>query len=215
MTGMHRSGTSMLSGLMGICGLEIGTNFAPIEKAKIEGNEKGMFEDQDFKSINKNLLRRNGGGSFNPPKKLHVDKNIDFRIKAFLEKWNRPANAIVGWKDPRVCITLSIWKRYIKKNDLKIVLIYRPLEEVAQSLKKRNGYPIEKGLDVGRQYWSAIMENLGSTPFYITFYHDMLEDWITETGKICQFIGLEDPIYKANEIRKFVDPKLCHYGINK
>ncbi|HJT73097.1 MAG TPA: hypothetical protein VJ720_03740, partial [Chitinophaga sp.] len=54
-TGMHRSGTSLITQWLYRCGLHVGDNFMG---AGI-GNEDGHFEDLDFYNWHRNILNDN------------------------------------------------------------------------------------------------------------------------------------------------------------
>lgn len=210
-TGMHRSGTSMLAGLLQICGLDLGSNFATLGKAKREGNEKGLFEDLDFKWINKTLLRRNGGGSFDPPKNIEIDPYIHNIIEDFLSVWNKPHP--VGWKDPRACLTLHIWKKFIPMEDLRVVVITRPVEEIAASLKMRNGFEFKKSKRVAFIYLSRLFKELEDMKWIGTAYHKYFRTWKKELKFVCDFLNLEIP-ENTQLIDGFIDWKLWHHRIN-
>ena len=61
--GMHRSGTSMVTGILSRCGMKIGKNLLMGAK----DNPKGDFEDRRFININNDILIRNKGRWDSPP----------------------------------------------------------------------------------------------------------------------------------------------------
>ena len=54
--GMHRSGTSALAGVLGLCGLALPKTLVPAGEA----NEKGFWESEPVKQVNDDLLNALG-----------------------------------------------------------------------------------------------------------------------------------------------------------
>jgi len=182
-TGMHRSGTSMMSMIMGLLGFHIGDFFS---SWKPPDNPLGYFEDLDFKAINRRIMRWNrcGPGSFN--KLYHCKENpkIRFQVRQFLKKWKDIENP--SWKDPRACLTIHIWARHIQ--DLKVIYMTRPHIEIAHSLQKRNGIPLKRGIDLANYYKNEFMQN-----------KDFL-DWMP-----VPYIGFFEPGYCVEHLLSVVD----------
>ena len=61
--GMHRSGTSMIAGILECLGVNLGEN----QLGKQWFNPLGHFEDVDFLSLNKDILASAGGSWDQPP----------------------------------------------------------------------------------------------------------------------------------------------------
>ena len=78
-TGMHRSGTSMVAGILKLCGVYFGDNLLHPQQE----NPKGFFEDLEFLEINKEILACSGGSWFEPPNELKINQNIKEKIKIF------------------------------------------------------------------------------------------------------------------------------------
>lgn len=208
-TGMHRTGTSMLSGALGICGLDIGTNFRPESHPC---NPKGYFEDLDFKRINRKLMRAAGigPGSFIFPDKWTILAGVKRRevMIEFVQRWNR--GHPVGWKDPRACLTLHVWRRFIQH--LKVITISRPAIEIANSIHTRNpAYSVDHGLKITEIYRRELERNLNGTPRVDVQYHDFFRSKETRTViflGLCDFIGIAPPRGWFDKIEGFVDRKL-------
>ena len=137
--GMHRSGTSLVTGLLQRCGLYLGNNLLMTAK----DNPKGHYEDRKFINLNNQLLLNNGGHWRNPPEALNYG-GIRKKMERFLDSW--PTDRLVGFKDPRICITFPLWYNLIHPEPIKVVYVSRPFVEIAQSLKARNGIRIEAGV---------------------------------------------------------------------
>ena len=153
-SGMHRSGTSMVTNILHKLGLTIGE--------KLDSNHESIF----FQRINiwmMSLL----ASSWDSPKNfnrmdLEVKKNIMIQLNELL---NSRTNSLYfgwssiikkgsfseisrpwGWKDPRNTFTSSIWKEVFP--DLKTIYIIRHPIDTAESLFQRQ--KIEKSKDIKR-----------------------------------------------------------------
>ena len=85
--GMHRSGTSTISGVLHMNKIIMGTyqNFWP---RPLSQNPKGFYENYDFRKINDQLLKRSGydvkSYSTNIPEINKSDKNTNFKEKCVI-----------------------------------------------------------------------------------------------------------------------------------
>ena len=205
--GMHRSGTSLVTGLLKRCGLHVGTKLL----MHASDNPKGHYEEKRFLDLNNKILRRNGGDWEHPPTSLAYHGLEPLMIQ-FLKRdeWKRE---FVGWKDPRICLTFPLWHKLIYPEKIKIIYIIRPLEESAMSLVKRNGFSYRKALELGRCYGRHAHANLhrkGVSHFITYFKHYFTPRWKLEVEAACKFIGL-DPPKKLKQLERFITPELRHF----
>lgn len=209
--GMHRSGTSMISGILSICGAWLGKPKDILMNGK--DNPKGHFENKPFMHLNRQILRANNGRWDSPP------ANVEFagyknKMKMFL--LNLPDNSITALKDPRTALTLHLWKQLIHSKNMKFVYIQRNHSAVAESLRKRNGINIQKGTTLSKYYNKQIEKNLILFPFseiYKCNYSDFFTNyWELLVEELCRFTGLSEPEQKTwDKLNKFIDPKLRHW----
>jgi hypothetical protein len=103
-TGMHRSGTSLISHWLYRCGLFLGKNLLPGN----EGNVEGHFEDIDFLQLHQSFLlsRKCSSSGFtdNLVSMLTIPEKLQIRM---LIEDKSLANREWGWKDPRTCLFLE------------------------------------------------------------------------------------------------------------
>ena len=199
---MHRSGTSMVTGILKKCGLHLGSNLL----MGARDNPTGHFEDRRFIRINERILRVNGGFWHTPPKKIRRWPMAD--MKAFIKSW--PKNRLVGWKDPRTCITLEGWVKAIEPEPVTVVYVVRPMAEVAASLKKRNGFPEAKSKKLYWEYIRRALKNLEGLDWMATSYHSYFKDWEKELAPILKFLGISMPKDKI-KIESFIKEELWHH----
>lgn len=206
--GMHRSGTSMVTGLLQMCGLYLGDNLNLPRK----DNPKGYFEDLGFLAFNRKIFALNSGGKgggHRPPKEITtLPDDLKKRMMEFIGKW--PKDEVVGWKDPRACITLPIWRRLIHPEEIRVVVTSRPFIEIARSLKDRNRMPLLVGMNLSQFYMRALHKNLEDTKWIKTFYHNYFGvNWIIEIQALVKFLGLNMP-GDLNPLENFIDINLWH-----
>lgn len=175
-TGMHRSGTSMVARLLQALGVYLGPDDR-LMPARPD-NPEGFFEHTDFAEINEAILTRCGaswhdvmpmpaGWECRP-----VLDDLYDRARAVVER-DFSGVALWGWKDPRTCLTLPFWQRLLGQFDT-ILCVRRPLD-VARSLEARDQFPIEKSLMLWSVYTAAAVAHTVERPPLIALYDSYLE----------------------------------------
>lgn len=215
--GMHRSGTSLVSRLLNICGVYLGESDEIIGVAR--GNARGHWEHRAIKDINDEILKIFGGRFDDPPlfpKRWERDSRLD-DLKERAEKIRDTLGAgrdVWGFKDPRTCLTLPFWKLIIP--EMTYVVPVADMMNVAQSLHNRDAMPMRKGAALWAIHWLHIIRNTGGEARHFTFYDNYFDAWEDELGKVIRFI--DHPTVslhgKEDAIRGFIDPTLveCYEG---
>jgi len=112
-TGMHRSGTSMITRALHDSGLHlIGSGAAELIDAA-EDNPEGFWENKAIVACNEELLEAAGGSWDNPPDLLPAAVD-DPRLAGLAERCTSALAALAehepwGFKDPRTCLTAAYW----------------------------------------------------------------------------------------------------------
>ena len=136
-TGMHRSNTSFLAKSFQDAGLNIGDQLIAADPY----NKEGHFEDEDFVNFHRHLIKKYRLQSrysmidYKRCMRLHIDQSDISRAKQIITeriKHNEP----FGWKDPRSCHFLNLWKRLIP--ELKCVFIIRDPHDTVNSIVRRH-----------------------------------------------------------------------------
>lgn len=141
--GMHRSGTSALTGILEQAGLYLGSvsEFAP-------DNLRGNRESTAVMALHNDILQRNGGSWDQPPNNPNWSPvHFAFRdtiIETYKDK------LLWGFKDPRTLLMLGPWLKVLP--EAVLIGIYRHPFAVAQSLFERNAMPYEKSLALWTHY---------------------------------------------------------------
>lgn len=221
--GMHRSGTSMLSGLLvSSCGYEVG---GPLIGSAFD-NEKGFFERIDVVLQNDEFMRKQkvwwaaNVVNYDWEQALKDKENgtADFEKygKSGLEFLNNPSNAPWLQKDPRMCITLKTWLK-LMNNEPAIVFTYRHPMEVAMSLKRReDNFTLERGLRLWIVYNMRAIQNSKGLCVVYSSNDAILADPMNEVQRISDELTTkckvpEPPSRLTKEdVDKFIDPSLQH-----
>ncbi len=221
--GMHRSGTSMLSGLLhSSCGYNVG---GPLIGANFD-NEKGFFERIDIVLQNDEFMRSQGvwwaanviNYDWQQALKDKEEGKIDFQKYGIpgLAFLNSPNNAPWLQKDPRMCITLKTWLK-LMNSEPAVVFTYRHPLEVALSLKHREkNFTIERGLRLWIVYNMRAIQNSQGLCIVHSSSEAVLADPMNEVQRISDELtskcNVPEPPYrlKPEDVDKFIDPGLQH-----
>jgi hypothetical protein len=178
-----------------------------------EENPKGFWERKDFMQLNDRILESSDASWLVTS---HLGTQQGFTLDKKLEK--DASQFILGleahrpWflKDPRLCLTLPVWKDLVS-HPAALVVFRNPLE-VATSLQKRDGIPIPFGLDLWEHYMRMALQHSHEMPRLLVSYQALLEDLEGCTAQIQSFLKTHgfDPMRKPDlkEYEKFVDPGL-------
>ncbi len=109
-TGMHRSGTSVVTQWLNRCGLAVGEKLEPAGIGNIEGH----FEDSDFLEIHQRFLKSRklpSSGFTKKPFTRLTDLEKQPLVSLIAGKDHQ--NKQWGWKEPRTCLFLDVYKELI------------------------------------------------------------------------------------------------------
>jgi hypothetical protein len=145
-TGMHRSGTSLVSSLFYSAGLNVGINLL----GETESNPLGHYEDLDFINLQDNFLTSRGYSYLRIPS-VNIELNRKEVIQSRKLISQREKFEFWGFKDPRTCLFLNHWLRLIP--EAKFLFVFRHPLEIFISLLKRADYHILKDPMDGFEAW--------------------------------------------------------------
>jgi hypothetical protein len=157
--GMHRSGTSMVAGLLHGDGICMGKAFRKV----LPQNPLGFFEEESFRQLNDAFLLEAGytvkewSAEFSETAlktdTLHEAVNL-------IGQWNK-SNGSWGWKDPRTCLTISLWLKVLQSKGLlrrtNIIVVNRSVSAVSKSLVARGDV---NNISHGEALYAMYHENL-------------------------------------------------------
>jgi hypothetical protein len=220
--GMHRSGTSMLSGLLVTsCEYKVG---GPLIGASFD-NEKGFYERIDIVLQNDEFMNKQGVWWSSNVNHYDYQKALkDKETKAITFDHGKPGLAFLDnpssapWlqKDPRMCITLKTWLE-LMNNAPAVVFTYRHPLEVAMSLKKRErNFSLEHGLRLWIVYNMRAIQNSKGLCVVKSSNDAIMKDPLAEVQRIsdeltrtCKVPAPPNRVLQE-DVDKFVDPSLQH-----
>lgn len=179
--GMHRSGTSMVTQLCQYMGAYLGEENELIVAA--ETNPDGHFENKEISRIDNDILHYCGREwysleGFESYYSSAQIKKAEGQLKLIVQKLLEKSN-IVAIKDPRISILLPVWKKILSGLDVEVqyIWVYRNPLEVAESLRKRDGYSRKHGLLLWSYYNLNILKYLKGRDYLLLHYKDIVEDF--------------------------------------
>lgn len=214
--GMHRSGTSALTGSLSHLGYNPGNNLM----LPANDNVKGFWESIQITQFNDkllNLLLTDWSSASDLPKgweNYSYIKEYEDELAGLLsDEYGKFEFPII--KDPRLCLLLPFWKSVLKKIswDAKYIHIIRSPYEVAKSLTKRAEISLNKAFVLWLKYNKAsINHTTGSQIFFIS-YEDLLLDWRSEFKKLKNLRPDILNLIQVNQykIDQFLDKSLRHH----
>jgi len=216
-SGMERSGTSMVSRIVNLLGVYLGGRDDLIMET--EYNKKGCWENKTLLKISDEILARFGGDTHNMPDfpEGWVDdpRIADLEVEAKKTIEREFSNKDVwGWKDPRCCLVMPFWQKLLP--DMEYVICIRNPSDVANSLVSRqwvSSYP--EAYCAWHLYTSNIIRHTSGKRRIFVFYEDFMgSDPMVAIRRLARFLGrsyvkrMDDA---SSEIEAFITKGLQHY----
>ena len=210
--GMHRSGTSALTGLLDRLGFYAGPDESLM--GADDHNAMGYWELGEVHAFNEELLAALGGSWTDV---LAIDpRQLGDPLRAgFLAR----ARSLVGhldsygpWviKDPRLCLLLPFWLDLLQRP--LCILIHRNPLAVARSLARRNGLPIFAGIALWEHYNRAALAASQGLPRVLVGYRDLIDDPAATARKLVRALGVEGlRDLSSDDARALLDSSLEHH----
>ena len=212
--GMHRSGTSALTGTLELFDIYLGSE---LMGTGIQ-NAKGFFENKRFLALNKALLSEIGSNwddTFYNEQRLSESKLYETLKQTILEEFEY--SELFAIKDPRLVYLFPLYEKALKELgiEIKTIIPYRDPIEVAQSLLKRNGMSLEKGMLLWAYHLLLAEKHSNTHPHIFTSFDRLLHD---RENIIQEMSGALDidfmSRYKQNKeaVDQFLEPGLKHHN---
>ena len=221
--GMHRSGTSALSGTLWRLGLDLGSNLMPPEEGS---NSLGFYEHNSIVPIHEILLRAMGShwSSTDPfPENWLESAAADearASIRAVLDHdFPRGTSSDWGLKDPRLCRFVRLWRPLLDDVEPCFILVRRDPAEVAASLNTRDGMALEDAAWLWWRYMSEAERDTRGAHRIFVDYDQLLSDWrglIERIGAAFMLPGMSALALDQNgpgaqEVDRYLDPAERHH----
>ena len=201
--GMHRSGTSVLAGVLAKLGVTPPLDLMP----PADQNPLGFFESLGIARFNDDLLATAGSkwDDWLPFDSRWYESPLCARMAAesgdvFLDSFGTAE--LVALKDPRICRFVKFWTDAVQGLNAvpKVLMPLRAPLEVAHSLRKRDGFSLEKGLLLWLRHVLDAEYATRSLPRSLFALDDFLAGWQAVSQRAFTEIGLGFPLLDQREI---------------
>jgi hypothetical protein len=174
--GMHRSGTSVVAGLVDRLGLDGGPRQSMVEADEFNGD--GYWEQRPLVEWHDKILARLRGWASAPPPPP-TPATVGRILGEFGPGSNQLVENLYGvqWfmKDPRQCLLMWLWTATRGERDLAVVVV-RDADGVARSLDRRNSYSRPLAFALWERYCHDVVQSLEGRPCVVLRYRDLTRD---------------------------------------
>lgn len=183
--GMHRSGTSFLTGSMQEAGLALGrhSEWNP-------HNTRGNRENPDVVAFHEELLANRGCSWDAPPEGILRWTRAEIAsARELVRAWEGLSSW--GFKDPRTLLFVEGWEQLLP--GMRCIGIFRHPAAVARSLAARGGMPEQKALDLWLHYNRRLLALHDRRPFPILCFDEPEEQLRHQLDVVLESMGLKPP----------------------
>lgn len=183
--GMHRSGTSCLTGCLEEAGLYLGD-----VATENPDNAKGNRESERIMALHKAIMSDSW-----KKWKDEIRGELKWKAKRLAERdaiiAGYPPDRMWGFKDPRTVFTLSGWLDALP--EARLVGSIRHPHAVALSLAKRNGFDLARGYDIWLSYNRRLKEICETRDVRLVSFDWPLSFYERVVRALCAELGLSVP----------------------
>ncbi|HZV04167.1 MAG TPA: hypothetical protein VE999_03665 [Gemmataceae bacterium] len=224
--GMHRSGTSAVSGALVCLGACAPKTLIP----SAFDNVRGFWESDVIRALNDEILA-SAGRAWNDWREFDRDWYATSAAVAFRRRMRRalsaefPGAILPVIKDPRICRLVPLWSTVLKELAWRptILLVLRSPVEVAASLHARDcrmGATKPISLSDGCLLWLRHVldaeANSRNLPRALIVWNSFLDNWHAELERVQDQTGIRFPNWSDNGFRQvsnFLSPHLRHHQV--
>ena len=180
--GMHRSGTSFLTGSLQQAGLELG-KFSPHNPHNLKGNRENI----DFVNFHDSILSSRGFAWDSPPEDT-VNWNADEQNHAKILVNGYKGITHWGFKDPRATLLAEGWLKLLPH--LEFVGIFRHPNAVHRSLEARGGMNRDHAHALWMTYNRQLLAMYARKPFPVLCFDEPEEMLLLKLDEVLLEHGL-------------------------
>ncbi len=216
-TGMERSGTSMVARIVNLLGVYLGGRDDLIMET--DYNQKGCWENKTFLNISDEILKRFGGDTHSMPdfpdgwiNDPRIADLVAEARKTIAREFSK--KDVWGWKDPRCCLVMPFWQNLLP--EINYIICIRNPSDVANSLVSRQWVSsYREAYYAWHMYTSNIIRHTSGKRRIFVFYEDFMgSDPLAAIRRLARFLGrgyvkrLED---SSSDIEAFITKGLQHH----
>lgn len=209
--GMHRSGSSAVARVLGLCGASLPQKLVEAN----QGNPRGYWEPLEALNLNEEFLLQQGSSWDDPTLHLqykyiqsHEGSLFIERIREFLLQSVTEKPLVI--KEPRITTLPSYWFEAARAAGLevKIVIPVRHPNEVIASLVARDQISLELASLLYVKYNLLAERESRNYPRVFVGYANLLENWRQEVARVSASLCLELVNRDENGIAAFLSQDL-------
>jgi hypothetical protein len=197
--GMHRSGTSCLTGIMQAFGVELGEVFT-----ENLYNKKGNRENSRIVYLNDHVLDYNGAAWNRPAVVSRWTPGEAGERDAIIAELSGRTSGYWGFKDTRTLFTLPFWLEAL--DTPRFIGTFRHPQRVALSLNNRDGAPFEDSWVLWHTYNRRLLDLANEYDFALVDFDRAPDDYLDDT--IAKLLALGLDASRADAAREFFDSGL-------
>jgi hypothetical protein len=202
LTGMHRSGTSLVASLLQRLGIDMGQRLIQADFR----NPRGYHEDADFVELQRQMVQRDlpsdDGGfpdwGWTESESAPSGSQGEYQpIAAALLAARGHDGRNWGWKDPRTTLLLDFWNETSKDvlgSPPRFVLVYRFPWEVTDSVQRLADAALLRHPSYGHRIW--------------TFYNRRLLNFYRQHSERCLLISTNALLSAVDRLSPLLNDKL-------
>jgi hypothetical protein len=213
--GMHRSGTSAITRLVGLLGLATPPDEDLVQPT--DKNPKGYWESEALVNFSERVLAA-VDCHMSCPIRLEPGWQRDERLRELRLAAPAAVASIFPkppwvWKDPRHCLTFSFWRDVVPVRPLVVLVNRNPLEIAASAQKLRRDQGKIYTLALWERYLRQGLAQIEGLPVLVADYVDALRAPIEWCEQARVFLTDQDVPASAppvEEVQEFIDTGLRH-----
>lgn len=215
--GMHRSGTSALTGALRFLGVHLGNDLLEATEA----NTSGYWEHAGIVALHDQIFRklRSAWDDVHPlPERWWCREDLQPEVAriARVVETTFTGSGMWGIKDPRMCRLMPFWQDLLGRHgfDTRYLLVTRNPLEVAASLARRDGFTPEKSAMLWVQHLLDMEIATRGLPRVWVPYHKLLTEPANTFTRVAKALDIEWPVsWQAvgQEISQFLNPTMRHH----
>lgn len=216
--GMHRSGTSALSGVLARLGCDTPATPMPTD----DRNTKGFYESRPISALNKRILASAGtrwdDWAGVDPAWYDSPLAADFADQALgLVEREFGTSPLIVLKDPRISLLFPFWRDILGRAGYapRVVFACRGITDVAASLSDRNDFDPTVGHLLWLRYVIEGERASRDVPRVFVHYDRLLSNWPEEIARLETGLDMRLP-RRADDVRDavsvFLTPTMRHFN---
>ena len=214
--GMHRSGTSLLTAILGHLGCDLPKDTMQAD----EHNPFGYGESNKIRRVNDEMLE-SAGSSWDDCAPFNHDWQFSPQAEELLAKLARvvrsefASSPLYVVKDPRICRMMPIWLDTLRSggSEPHVILQVRDPIEVAHSLRSRDGMDPAVGMILWLRHVLDAEKATRGCERIVVHLDDLLADWTRVAAAIALRFGIRWPS-ESPGTRQRIDNEIRHEALH-